>query len=77
MALFQPLKETSKIMFIAATQQMSTSVVKQTLWKKYMPYEEFVAFRHTVSDLQPAMQTFNGISDVNKIIQILHSLTTL
>ena len=29
----------------------------------YTPYEEFVALRHTISELQRVMQTFNDSSD--------------
>ena len=36
----------------------------------YTPYEEFVALRHTVSELQRVMQTFTDSSDGNKSNEI-------
>ena len=36
----------------------------------YTPYEEFVALRHTVSELQRVVQTFNENSDVIRINEI-------
>ena len=38
--------------------------------KEYTPYEEFLALRRTVFELQRVMQIFNGSSDINKINEI-------